>query len=508
MTDLLAELYSPGYARYGPGTNGGATTAPARRADPRKEYVAAGSAYGTPGTPRLLPPAVDEIVALHGPRIYLAMNRDPACRAAVMALKLGIVAGGMDLAPAEKPKAGAKSLTPDEQTSKDMVDYVWRQVERCPAFEATTFDLLEACVAGVRLAEFTLEPEADGPDVGKLGLARLCTKPNDRWRFVVDPYNDVQGIEVRSPAGAAAEAAVYPPEKFVWLSWDPCDGDPRGTSVYAAAFETWNLKLRTWPQLYRYLVQFGSPSLLGTTAPGEADRAALDPVSGHPTGEVVNAQEFMAGQLVAFQNGSVMVVPAGATVAPIQPAGNGEAFHRAIDLYDRQITHAILGTTSATMEAQHDSRAKGEVGQDVVGLKVERGRKALAECLRGLFRRLIALNFGEDAARLTPLVTFGQSDQQDRPALWGAAGGLKSSGYLGESQVAELDQMIGLPIRDLEADEAKAKAKQDEAMAQQQAMTGPPPGDGGGDGPPSSSGEGGPKSSGPPKAKGKPAGFK
>jgi hypothetical protein len=46
---------------------------------------------------------------------------------------------------------------------------------------------------------------------------------------------------------------------------------------------------------------------------------------------------------------------------------------------------------------------------------------------------------------------------------------------MGESQRAEVDQMIGLPIRDAEADEAKAKAKQEEAMAQQAAMA-PPPG--------------------------------
>lgn len=467
------EIYGPGLDNYAP-PRGGATTAPSRKADPAKEYVSAGAGYNLATQAKVLPDVVDDVSRDFGRRIYDAMDTDPACRSAKNALKLGIVAGGMDLAPAVKPKAGVKELTPDEQLAADLVDACWRSVERLDDFEATCFDLLEACRTGVKLAEATFELGTVGEDAGALVIKSLRVKPNDSWRFVVDDFNEVTGIEGRTPG--TTEKAVYPPAKFVWLSWDPRDSDPRGTSIYRPAYDAWVNKQKTYPQRYKHMCQFGSASLVGKTAEGEVDRQPVDeagnPIPGAP---LVSPQQYMANTLVAFQNGSVVVVPAGAEVLPIQPQGDGAVFRNMLDDCNREITQAILLQTRATMEAQHGSKADSQTGQDVLGMLVEMGRKSLGACVRKMLRLLITLNHGEEvAARLTPLVTFGQTDQQDRAALWGAAATLKSSGYVGESQIAELDQMIGLPIRDAQADEAKAKAKAAEAMAQQQAMQPPP----------------------------------
>jgi hypothetical protein len=178
-----------------------------------------------------------------------------------------------------------------------------------------------------------------------------------------------------------------------------------------------------------------------------------------PGAPPVSPQEFMAGQLVAFQNGSVLVVPAGAEVAPIQPQGDGSAFHRAVDLFNREIVQAILLQTRATMEATHGSKADSQTGQDMFGLLVDAGRTMLAQTLRDdCFRQLVALNYGDDAAdRLTPLVTFGTQDV-DRASQWSAVASLMGSKYLGDSQLEELDAMMGLPIRDMQADRAQAAA--------------------------------------------------
>ena len=57
----------------------------------------------------------------------------------------------------------------------------------------------------------------------------------------------------------------------------------------------------------------------------------------------------------------------------------------------------------------------------------------------------------------TPLVTFG-TQNQDRAAQWNAVANLMRSGYFGESQLEEVDAMMGLPIRDARADADRAEA--------------------------------------------------
>ena len=161
----------------------------------------------------------------------------------------------------------------------------------------------------------------------------------------------------------------------------------------------------------------------------------------------------MASQLVNFQNGSVLVVPSGAEVVPIQPQGDGAVFHEAVDLFNREIVQAILMQTRATREAEHGSKADSETGQDIFGLLVESGRAMLAGTLRDdCFRQLVALNYGQDVAdEFTPLVTFG-THNRDRAAQWNAVANLMRSGYFGDSQLEEVDSMMGLPIRDAQAD--------------------------------------------------------
>ena len=471
----------PGFVRPGIGGVGSETVAPLRKADPTQPYVSAPSYRGGNGKlPRVLPAAVDDIMRAQGPYVYHAMHRDPACKAATDMLRLGILAGGMDLAPAVKPKAGLTEdqFSPEEQLSAEIVKECWRMVERLPDWEAIHADVLNAVWEKVKLAEATVKLAEGGADAGKLVLDTLTVQENKDWEFLVAPGSKaVVGIQARGPDG---EKVALEADKFSWLTWAPKDGDPRGTSEYEAANEAWNGKYCNLPDYRVHLKQFASGMIIGATAPNDmTPREATDPYTGLPIpgAAPLSPERAMSQELMGLGNGTVFVGPNGSTVNIVFPTGDGSAFLRGLDYFDRQITHAILGTTSATLEAVHDSRAKAGTGMDVVGLKIERGRKALAAFDRRIFRWLITLNHGpEIAAEHTPLVTYGQTDQQDRAALWGAASGLKTSGYLGESQVAELDQMIGLPMRDAAADEAKAKAKADEAMAQQQAMAPPLPG--------------------------------
>lgn len=448
-----------------PFTPGGGTgspildTAKIGRPDLTREYVASGASYHAASVPLALPTSIDEVMRERGARHYEWMMTDPVVSASVRTLKLAILAGGMDLRAnvCSRPGPASRGLNPDESLAADVVKFCWRCVERCQGWHPFLMGLLEAVAFGNKMAEKVFEVAVSGPDAGKLVWKSIKVKPRDAWQFVVDDAMNVLGVLFRRPTGTTrpGEARAFlPREKVVILTWDPTDADPRGTSVLRPAVEPCNLKRLVWPQLYKHACQFGSASLLGKTAPGEIDRHPVDeegvPI---PGASAVSPQQFMAGQLVNFQNGSVLVVPSGAEVSPIQPQGDGEVFHKAVDLFNREIVQAILLQTRATREAEHGSRADSKTGQDIFGLLVASGREMLAGTLRDdCFRQLVALNYGQDVAdEFTPLVTFGTQDH-DRASQWSAVANLMRSGYLVDSQLEEIDSMMGLPIRDVQAD--------------------------------------------------------
>lgn len=471
MSQIGFPALPPGFYRPGPSVGGSIANSPRKTPDKSKDYVSA-ARPSQPGLPRVLNSWIDEVMRTQGPYIYEAMDLDPACKSAKETLVLSILAGGLDLAPADKPKDGTKdeARTPDQVKAAEYVDEAWRHIERIDDFESVLRDVLEAVKDGARLARPVFEVASNGPDKGNYVLKSFTVKPRDAWDFVVDDFMNV--LEIEAKYGPDGQKVRYPAEQFLWLTWDQRGNDPRGQSEYRAAHEPWNLKYLAIPEYYAYLKQFASGKVSATTAPGEVDRDPVD-VDGViiPGAAKITPQQFMVSELANFANGGIHVGPAESKVTVHWPSGDGAPFLKGFDHCDRQIHLAILGTPSATLEAQHDSRAKGATGQDVFGLKVERGRKALSAFVRKLLRLIITLNHGEDDAWLTPLVTFGQTDQQDRAALWSAAASLGFQ--IGESQIHEFDQMLGLPTRNLEADEAKAKAKADEAFKQQQALNPP-----------------------------------
>jgi hypothetical protein len=440
------------------------------RPDYEGEYVASGPTGFTLQVPLALPTTIDDATRDRGEWTYDEMMTDPIVAASVQTLKLSILAGGMDLLPPVAPKPWVKERTDDEETADEIVKFCWRAIERCRGWNEAIKGLLDAVAFGNKLAEKVFRLVESGEDEGRWTWDRIRVKPRDAWQFVVDDNLNILGILFRDRRGIRS---ILERDKVVVLTWDGRDGDPRGTSVLRAVVDPCNLKRLTWPQLYKHLCQFGSASLVGKTAPGDLDRLPVGkdgrPIPGV---EKVSPQQFMARQLVNFQNGSVLVVPSGAEVQPIQPQGDGQVFHAAVDAYNREIVHGILLQNRATMEAQYGSKADSQTGQDVMGLVVAYGRELLAGVIRhDLLRQLVALNYGDEVAdRFTPLVTFGGTEQQDQSAKWSSASSLKSSGYLGDSQLPELDAMLGLPIRDAQAD-------------QQSGPDGPPVDDSGGFGP-------------------------
>lgn len=473
---------------------------PTKPLEPTEENVS-GSAGWVDGIAYSLPHSVDALERILTSRVYEQMLTDPAVAASIGGMKLSILAGGMKLVspvkqpawtkqtkgkpkpdaskpakpktkpnPSEKdPKTSDKNspeepaeaqLSPEEQEAKEVLEFCERNAKKAMnEIRNSSFALLDAMAFRVKLSEWTGELEEEGPDAGKITLKSIRVKPNNRWYFMVDNKFNVLGILTYNP-GKGIE--IWPPEKFAWLSWMPRDSDPRGVSQLRAAHAAWNLKVQVYPEYYAHLRRFGSGGLDFEMPEGTTQGSsfpALNPATGtvDTTLPLTSASTYYVSALGFYKNGGTFVHPFGSKMTHWEPQNNGEAFLNAFRIFDEQILLGIQYEHTSTMDSKHSSRAQSETGQDKKGPLIQFGRDELAMVYYKIFHELVEINYGKDVAdRCTPMPTWGNAEGRDKPELWKAAA---SIGYkVGPSQMQELDEELGTPIRDPEADAEAVQA--------------------------------------------------
>lgn len=467
-------------------------------APPTEEIVPAGSGF-YPGWNYALGRIADQIQRPLTARTIELMLSDPAVSSSYNTHKMAILAGGLKLVspvkqppwskrvetPKPSPVEGdsktesptpERTLTPDQKMARDVHEFCERCWARLKGETQFLFELLDAMKAGYSMAEVTLRVEEEGIDAGKKVFDRIACKPLWAWQFVVDKAKRVTGFLIENPNG---DYLKYPNDgKFVWLTWMPKDSDPRGVSLFEAARTAWNLKMQAWPAHYKHLFRFGSPGIDFEMAPNDTQLkpGILSDGTLKNDGTMMETWQYYSTLLGVYQAGGTFCHPAGSKLQILEPRTNGEAFKMAIDLYNQEIKLAIEYQTRASMEAQHGSKADSTTAQDIKNLMASFGRDWLSECLYRAFKYLVFQNFGSDVAhRFTPYPTFGNAEGSNRGELWTAAA---SIGYqIGQSQVEEIDDELGLPIRDVDADQAfadQAMKKQADMMAQVTSDNPPP----------------------------------
>jgi len=449
---------------------------PLKNPKPGQEYIASGPGRLTPSIPQMLDSDFDDVTRNFGSHIYEAMLTDPAVSSSYLSLKLAILAGTIQVQPRVKPKGYRYSppntrtkppedsgnvLSGDEALAQEIAEFCERELARLRTpIKSTLLQAFDCMAFGSKLAEPTREIAEDGPDKGRMVLKSLKVKPEWAWNYVVDSFMNVVGVITWVPPSVATGSEnaggflILPPEKFAVMTWLPKDGDPRGTSALRAAYDWWNLKQQVKPFYYAHLRRFGSPSLDGELAENDtAPSAAIDPATGQevPGRTLSSGQRYMT-QLVAFQNNSVIVRPFGSKLNVLEPKTKGEAFLAAFDLFDRQVCLAIGLQARASLEAKHGSKADSDTAENTRGLVIDYGREMGSDWLeKQVLYDSVRLNYGKEIAdRLMAIILIASTEAQDFAANLTAVSG---AGYtIGQSQLKEVDAMLGMPERDIEAD--------------------------------------------------------
>jgi hypothetical protein len=436
--------------------SGGAGTT-TLKADPTQDYVAGAggtSAAWYKGVLRAWPWAIDDLTADYGDDLYERMLHDAWVAAAVNVLKAAIIEDGAHLTPAV-----TDATDPDAPLATAIADMATRMfAELETPLDEVLWDMLAAIALGNRIAEQVFAVKAvDGAQ--RLMLTALRVKPRTALAFVVDAFLRVQGLIAQLPGkpspvsqGSIVNPAllqnILPRGKFAVLSFRPKSGDPRGTSVLRPAYTPWNLKGQAQIEYLKYLVQFASPSIVGKT-PQNATRVPELNSAGQPTGNTLDPQTNLLTNLLAFRNGSAMAAPFGTEIDIIYSQGDGNAFAKAFEILNHDITLAIMGQTLATGEGQHDSRAAATVHQDILDTTVRQAKRAVCRMLTfDVLRPWVIANWGEAALHLVPVVSLGSTEQPDVAATMTAVAQLERAGYLTPSQKPAIDLLLNLPQRD------------------------------------------------------------
>lgn len=438
-----------------PSTNGVAPVE-ARKRDLRKEFVSAGSTLTRPysgRTLKTLPHPLDDLSADLGLDIYRRMLLDPQVNACVTLMKAAILEDGITLAP---------SITDaehdDYKKAVEVRDEAMAMLDRLETpLDEVLWNMADAMAYGSKVAEkvYALRPGLDGDR--KFQLIRLKPKAHNATSFVVDDYLNVIGFavnKVNSPYSTTAldRADLLPPEKFIWLSWHPVNGDPRGTSLLRPAYNPWWRKNQIIPEYLRYLAQFAGPSLWATTAEGAQLPPAVDPL-GNPDPDAPTPQtpeQVLLDTLLQFQTSTAAAFPYGTLINLIQSAGDGAAFISALSGCNQEMTKAILTQELATEQSRNQARAAAQVHQDVLETLIRQGKKAFARMIqRQILLPWVLFNYGADSEILVPIPSLGTTEEQDLPQLIRAFAAAWAAGMIAPSQLPHIDGRLGLPVRDL-----------------------------------------------------------
>jgi hypothetical protein len=418
------------------------------KVDPAREYVAGGGGGFPLVGQQVLAKGVDDLSRDLGLNVYEAMLHDSTVASAVAILITGVLSGEFQLLPAIRADA-TEIVAPGSDRERDINlaqeirDFCQRNIDRLnQPIKMICHELLYAMVLGCKLAEKVFE-QGEGEDADKLVLKIVRTKRNAAWEFVVEPTGDV--VAIRAMTFDLGQRDL-PPEKFLIVSWMPRDGDPRGRSILRPAYNGWNLKINLFKHYNKYLEKFGCPTIIGVTSPDARDEVELTD-NGVPTGRMITPTEAMAQMLARLDGGSYAAVPYGASIHPIQPNNNGNAFLQAFQLFKTEILEAILITSRSVMPARHSSKADSETAQDTVGQILLYGREMLEDVFHDqLFWQLVMINYGKDKADLyTPHVSLGAVEHQDIATV---AVAYHAIGYaIDPMQLPAIDAKLGLPVR-------------------------------------------------------------
>lgn len=393
--------------------------------------------------------------------VYEEMMNDPAVESAVDMIKSVILSEPLRIVPKISDKK-------DERYDKalEMAKFCETQIEKLRRpIEVILEEALDCIQYGSSLSELIfVNASVEGKPV--LKLVDIKTRSRKKYGFVVDRgYNLIGAVNTESGEKDNFTGNINPPkekiverQKLMVLSFKSKNSDPRGMSLLRSAWNAYYIKSQIWVGFYNYLERFGNPSvaaILGDNAKDvqsiDADGEAEYEEDGSP--KMISAIDDAYNSLAEWQGGSAAVFLNGTTIEYLEAKQDGQAYDLAIAILNKEIHLAILKSVRYLLESKHGSRADSQSATDASQTYIGKLRKIVARTFeKDVLYQMISLNFGEDVAEeFAPRASLTTLAREDFSQTASAIAQLFNSGFIHDSQIEGLDDMAGLPKRDIEA---------------------------------------------------------
>lgn len=457
----------------------------------KSEYLAGGF-LGDSDTLHVLSNNKDFLYGELTDAIIEQMLRDPEIHKCISVTKNGILGDGVTFSPAlnqptaiEKPIEG--ETEPPERTkerlARDQQIERYNQAKKYSDFAARAFenlevplrdvldDMLGAMPFGNRVAEKVFVEKFD-PDFGEklLYYKALKVKPRKSTTFVVDKFWNLLGlkayVKVKDKEGNEVfKEKIIKKEKFAILTFGSKNNDPRGTSCLKPVYAAWQLKMQLWPEYLRWLIYSAVPPIVGYTSNETDSRKVLRDVNGDIVTDKDGNPVFesdvgaLLNALKQVRNASAIALPYGAQVDTLNSSVSGDPFKGFRDVLNEEIEMGLIHQTLATSDSRHNTRAASQTHISILDDLIWRLKGTVRDMVTGMVKHLMAINFANFDESLTPIVTMGDTARREFAGDVGAVSQLHISGFLGESQKVGLDNLLGLPPRDVYSDREFEKQK-------------------------------------------------
>lgn len=450
--------------------------------DPRKEFVAPLDVNAWRN--RVLPIETDDVAKQLSSNIYSQMRCDPEIAKCLTIMVIGTLGDGHQLLPAypEKvtPTAEEKSRYEKSLEVRDFCNRNFNGLRRPP--RQTWEDMLMGALTyGNKVSEIVWKIPDTGEDAGKLMLDALKVKNRKNLRFVVDRFFNILGFinansfdynafinaagmipigkfTISESAGTVNlnGAPLIPREKFAVLAMRVEDEDPRGRSFLRAAFNSWHLKRETFPQYLRYLMLSALPLLIGILPDGEGGKQLLKDLEGNYEKDAegryieVSPTDAFALELMKLRDGSVMAAKGGTEIKLVEAKGDGSAFYKSFEMFDRQMEMSLLLQTLATSESKYNTRAAAVAHMTVLDQMIWWLKGCMVDMITNdMLKPMVRYNYGDDMLEFTPIIHFGDTERRDFAKDGLTIAALMRANFFDASQMKALDAQLGAPIRDV-----------------------------------------------------------
>jgi len=404
-----------------------------------------------------MPQTIDDAERDFGLDIYDRMRNDPFIEGPLrfqeaLVLEDGVPLGNPIPEPSPTSEPGAEDLYNAAQEVLSFCQECLDELEE--PFETTVESLLRAWSHGYELAETTYRLEGGGRYDRRLMLESVRVIPHSNYVLLSDPFQRFLGVLGIKPGRSAAlfSGPIAKPEehpgfvgreKLIHVTFRKPEGRLTGWSIIRSAYDAWKRCQIVKPVQLARLGQFGGESIVLTGTPLSSDVGERPRTMSDGSRQTVDWASWVADALAAaYKSGGAVVVPGDMRLLTIGGEGDKGAFTEFFKEANREKMVAVLTSARVLAESERNSQADADKAENVGDVLKKHFRQKLGAILRRqLIRPLVALNYGEDAAKLmTPSCMGSTIGQPDLAAASSAFASLRSSGGI-------TDPMVGTVVR-------------------------------------------------------------